>query len=322
MMRYRCEEHPSRWRHEGATRMNSDDHSADRGRDFYGIPARLVPAEERFSHRRMANIPLGQRHRLLIDRAETIDRLRELDATLEALSAERRAILDSLDALRERLWPVDPSMKGRRPPAHDERVIAPAAFDDRPLSGRRLRSTCLAILRRHGAQRLRDLHDLLHRYGYSVSGPQPVKTLADAMGYERDSGRAIRVRRGVYDVDRRPRRGGSRSMPLPRLMPPGATPGIAGEPSPDPDLVDDLDGRVVPSRSPEPPVSASVPGPFTLSSPATGRRATRPPYGASRYPREQSVRPRRAPVEPEQESPHVACRPTRDRHTPRRSMWR
>src|SRR5690606_33034607 len=122
------------------------------------------------------------------------------DADLVDLSSRRITLLDRLDSYRETLWPVVGYAKGRRPPAHDQAPLSPIEADARPLWGRRLRSTCLAVLRRYGPLRLRDLHELLHLHGYQIASPKPVQALGDAMAYERDEGRAIRVRRGVYDV--------------------------------------------------------------------------------------------------------------------------
>ena len=46
--------------------------------------------------------------------------------------------------------------------------------------------------------KLRDLHSLIHAYGYGVHGSHPGKNLADAMGYEVEQGRADRIERGRY----------------------------------------------------------------------------------------------------------------------------
>ncbi len=47
---------------------------------------------------------------------------------------------------------------------------------------------------------LPEIHRALHVGGYAIAGRTPVKTLADALGYEHDRGRARRVRRGVYEL--------------------------------------------------------------------------------------------------------------------------
>ena len=66
------------------------------------------------------------------------------------------------------------------------------------VGGRRLRAVALTILRRHGMLTLRDLHGLIHAYGYCVHGSHPAKNLADAMAYEVEQGRADRIERGRY----------------------------------------------------------------------------------------------------------------------------
>lgn len=72
------------------------------------------------------------------------------------------------------------------------------------MSGRELRSTCLALLARHGALTLVELHALLHLHGYAITGRHPVKALAMAM-------------RGLYGLSPswRPRRGRHGGRPLP-----------------------------------------------------------------------------------------------------------
>ena len=65
--------------------------------------------------------------------------------------------------------------------------------------GRRLRSVALAVLARHGRKMtLVEVHRELHLNGYAIASRQPVKRLADALGYEVVKGRAVRVERGVY----------------------------------------------------------------------------------------------------------------------------
>ena len=270
------------------------------------IPRWAHPDNDRLSNRLVAHLSRWQRNHLMGQRVDALERLAVLDDALVDLSRERREILATLDVLRDTLWPVDPHSKGRRPPRHDERVLAPADEHSRVLSGRRLRSTCLSILRRHGTLALRDLHDLLHRYGYAVGGAEPVKALADAMGHEHDEGRAVRVHRGTYAARRGPvpTRRSNGTAPLPTLIAPPAEParsdqgGDSGS-AIDPDLVDDVEGRITPSRGPVPqppdaPPSTVTPS-FTSGSSGSGRRATRRPYGAHRHRSEHSLRPRRAP---------------------------
>lgn len=134
--------------------------------------------------------------------ATAMVRLRAVDADLEELLAERRACLEVLEALRVRVdRRYGTRHGGRRRPRVDEPPVPPTPPDALPLHGTDLRAVAIRLLRRHGAHRLRDLHGLLHCYGYSVAGPHPVKDLADAMGYEVRCGRARRVSRGVYEAE-------------------------------------------------------------------------------------------------------------------------
>ncbi len=118
-------------------------------------------------------------------------------------------ILAELEAIREELWPRLDHHHARRPAPDGRPCVRPLPTEHLYLWGRRLRSTCLAILRRHGRLALADLHSLLHLYGYGVASNAPVKSLADAMGHEVDKGHARRVERGVYELhpDFRPRPG-------------------------------------------------------------------------------------------------------------------
>lgn len=113
------------------------------------------------------------------------------------------------------LYPPVPWCHGRRPPDIDCAPLPPAPEGAPALSGRDLRSTCLSILRHHGALTLPELHGLLHRYGYLIAARRPVAALSDAMAYEVERGRARRLERGRYDAtnvvtrrrSRRPERG-------------------------------------------------------------------------------------------------------------------
>ena len=97
---------------------------------------------------------------------------------------ERKRLLDALRSLHEQLRPSYGGCRGRRRRAVSHEEPLPPAHDDaRWLSGRELRSICLAFLRTAGrAVTLRMLHVVLHRAGYAVDHPHPVKALADALG--------------------------------------------------------------------------------------------------------------------------------------------
>lgn len=76
--------------------------------------------------------------------------------------------------------------------------LPPLSERPTPLWGRRLRSVCLALLRRAGPLILPEIHALLHHHGYRIDSSNPVKTLSDALAYEVEQGRAVRLERGVY----------------------------------------------------------------------------------------------------------------------------
>lgn len=126
------------------------------------------------------------------------DRLRMLDAELETLTAHRRACVDRLRAYRRRLYPPAGERHYRRHRLAADPPMPPAPADADRVNGLVLRRIALAVLSRHGALPLRELHGLLHRYGYVIDSPRPVQRLADAMAYEVRHERARRVSRGVY----------------------------------------------------------------------------------------------------------------------------
>jgi hypothetical protein len=172
-------------------------------------------------NRRRSRLSPPVRRRIQVERDDALARLSDLDRELLDLTNRRIELLDHLGAMREKLWPVEPKYKGRRPPPVDYPPLDPIATGAKQLWGPTLRRTCRAVLRRHGPLRLRDLHDALHRYGYVIDCPNPVKALGDAMGYEADAGRVTRVRRGVYAIapGTRPGRGRARETPLPPSLP-------------------------------------------------------------------------------------------------------
>ncbi len=167
-------------------------------------PVPRVPGEytkrPTFLQRIESGIHTGVRRRLQVERDAWLAELNELDRSLEALTSRRVELLNRLDTMRDRLWPEVPTCRGRRPPALDRPPLPPMVAGVRLTGGRELRGICLTMLGRQGAMALPDMHALLHTYGYGIAGEHTVKTLADAMAYEVRCGRAVRVRRGVYDL--------------------------------------------------------------------------------------------------------------------------
>jgi hypothetical protein len=180
------------------------------------------------SIRRASGMPLWARVDRQTERDALLHRLGQIDGALLDLSQERRAIVDELRTVRDELYPTVPWCHGRRPPDMDCSPLAAVLQDAEDTSGRRLRATCLAILRRHGPTSLRELHGLLHRYGYVIQATRPVTALSDAMAYEVERGRARRVDRGVYEATGpEPRRRRDRPSPFPDLPDlPGAWTGV------------------------------------------------------------------------------------------------
>ena len=170
-----------------------------------------------FLLRQHAGIDRRRRVQLHTRRDEALHRVMCVDAELDRLSAERVALLEELEAVRDTLWPAMPHWKCRRPPALDRPPLPPAPVGATPARAGDLRTLCLVLLGRNGPLALPDLHALLHRYGHVIHGDHPVKALADAMRYEVLKGRAVRVARGVYDLDPDLRLHGLPSWPEPGL---------------------------------------------------------------------------------------------------------
>jgi hypothetical protein len=143
---------------------------------------------------------LAERVLVQTERDQLVHELGVLDDQLAELSAQRLALVARLRRTRELLYPPVPWSHGRRPPDLDTAPLPPIVDGAEPLIGRALRAACRAVLARHGATSLRDLHGLLHRYGYVVSARRPVAALSDAMRYEVEQGRARRIQRGVYEL--------------------------------------------------------------------------------------------------------------------------
>lgn len=158
--------------------------------------------------------PLAPQHLLTarLQHAAAVQELDDLDAELETLAARRRGLISRLERLRPRLWP-NRSGHHRRRPSIGIPPLPPPPPGARPLAGHELRATAVAVLHRHGACPLRELHGLLHRYGYVIDGERIVQRLSDALAYEVEQGRCERVRRGVYRAVRQVSAGPAVDLP-------------------------------------------------------------------------------------------------------------
>ena len=124
--------------------------------------------------------------------------LEVLDRELEVLAARRREVLGRLGDYRRRLWPGMRGRHHRKTCRLEDEPMPPAAVDAVALWGGDLRRVMSALVRRHGSVTLRELHGLIHRYGYTVDSVRPVQRLADAAAFEVRHGRMDRIERGVY----------------------------------------------------------------------------------------------------------------------------
>ncbi len=157
-------------------------------------------------HRRIDPIrqenPLHGRKRdelLIRYRASTV-RLDQLDAQLQALSAERQQVMQTHQDQGRRLY-FNRAKRGRQPLPDGSEALPEVHPHPLRLWGRRLRSVCLALLRAHQQpMTLIDLHAQIHRRGAVIDSTLPVKALADALGYETRQGRAYRTGRGIYQL--------------------------------------------------------------------------------------------------------------------------
>lgn len=164
-------------------------------------PAGIPPRRHRpgYLHlRRHCPLPPLQRQALYDHRDHLLAELAELDDDAVALAHRRRHLVDELRAARDELWRRDAHVHARRPPVHGQPPLPPVVDDPILLWGRPLRSTLLALLGQLGPTELPDLHRELHLRGYDLATDHPVKALSDALAYEVEQGRAIRVRRGCY----------------------------------------------------------------------------------------------------------------------------
>jgi hypothetical protein len=148
------------------------------------------------------NSPLYGAKRQLVLAAFTRlnNELHDLDQQLHAIAKRRREITQQLRQHRRRLWSI--RLKHGRCPLPDGRyALPPTRHDAVGLWGRRLRSHCRDLLKRHGGPlELVEIHALLHHGGYFIQSGSPVKALSEALRYEVSLGRVSRVERGIYQL--------------------------------------------------------------------------------------------------------------------------
>ena len=143
----------------------------------------------------------GRKRRQSLERCGQLhDRLTEMDHKLDEMAKERHQTAQALRSEHRRLWP-SLNKRARRPLGDGRRALPPIPNDAIGLSGRRLRATCIDILRQRAqACTLIELHAMLHRRGYFIHTSDTVKVLADAMRYEVLKDRIERVSRGTYQL--------------------------------------------------------------------------------------------------------------------------
>lgn len=149
--------------------------------------------------------PIRQHTPVFGEQRRRIERARDaVQAEIDQLQAEIRALHQRYREARsalvqhERRLALRLFRPGRRPQLDGAEALPPVRHDVEWIWGRRLRSTCLQLLRNLGPLSLTELHRHLHERGFGVGQRNAVKSLADALGYEVDAGRAVRVARGVY----------------------------------------------------------------------------------------------------------------------------
>jgi hypothetical protein len=139
--------------------------------------------------------------------AALLARATELHNAQRALAEELAVVRTQLAEMRVVMWPrVDRkdivhgfrrTHRGGPPP------IPPVATSALTVRGKHLRSAALAVLARNArSMSLVEIHRELHLYGYAIDSREPVKQLANSLGYEVSKGRVRRVDRGVYVLDR------------------------------------------------------------------------------------------------------------------------
>jgi hypothetical protein len=155
--------------------------------------------------RRYRAMPCGPVERAFFhaERAALLHEADVIDAAQRALGERMAEVRTKLACIRVVMWPhVEPKdiVHGfRYTRVNGTPAIPPVARNALPLRGQDLRCAVLAILARHGRpMQLVEIHRALHLEGYAIASRFPVKRLADALGYETNNSRAIRVDRGVY----------------------------------------------------------------------------------------------------------------------------
>jgi hypothetical protein len=153
-------------------------------------------------HRRPPRTP-EEKASLLAERAELLERAKQIDAKQRTLAEEMGALRRQLAHLRVVMWPrIEPKdiVQGfRHTRVNGPAPIPPVARNAHQVRGRALRVAALAVLARHQRpMTLTEIHRELHLQGYAIESRMPVQRLADALAYEVRKGRAARVDRGVY----------------------------------------------------------------------------------------------------------------------------
>ncbi len=178
------------------------------------------------------------RSELLAEREELIGQKEQIDAEQQRLAQHLAEVNGRLRELREVLWPAEKYRLGwfvKRPPIGGPPPIPQPCADAWPLRGPELRYAALAVLVRTGRPvELTEIHRAIVLAGYRVDSPNPVKALADSLGYEARRGTSIRVERGVYrcgQLSPGQRRRVAKGLPLRQSHPIVYRPGGQDQPS-------------------------------------------------------------------------------------------
>lgn len=141
----------------------------------------------------------GAKRQAVLDECNALETtIHHLDAQLDALTRQRQHAARQLRERRQRLWP-NLAKRARRCTTEGRHALPAIAHHATALWGRRLRRALRDLLTtRNGPITLTELHALLHRQGFFVDTPYPVKTLSDALRYELQQGRVKRTQRATY----------------------------------------------------------------------------------------------------------------------------